>query len=317
MEIKLIEDWELIHGRRVDFTDFSSTYHFSKFWIHYCKEYHQNIFDLSFQVVDKDNIYAVIPFTKNNNVFSSFDLPLSIYIKKDLASEIKKTASKKIIEHLKKIREDNPQHNWRLSSDTLFLNWLWEESIKIENTLEFVIDLSLDESQIKQNIRKRYHSLINWGKKNLNSIVVDQNNFDENLLKGFHQFHIEVAQRETRSSRSWYLQFEMIKNGNAFAIMSYLNDDLVAASLILLGEKEAFYGVGAYNRELMADNKPLAHWNIFSAIINCKKIGLERFVVGSSSLDEKDPKIKNISKFKKGFTDNPVLKSNLILEDHL
>lgn len=290
------------------------SYHFNPLWISYCKEYDPGLRDLSFQIVEKNKCLAFIPLSFGNNTVASFDKPLSVFYHKELNGDQKRLVDKRIVERVQEIRIENQNCQTLLSNLPIFLNWVWEENIEVKNYFEFYIDLRNEFKLIEQSIRKSFRSLINWGKNNLNTIIVNREKFDEALLRDFHTFHINVAGRETRSKKSWDIQFEMIKQGSAFAIMSYLEEELVAASLILLGSKEAFYGVGAYNRDLMAQNKPLSHWNLYTAISKCKEIGLEYIILGSANINEIDSKTRGISKFKKGFTDTVRLKSSVLVD---
>ena len=162
-----------------------------------------------------------------------------------------------------------------------------------------VVDLSQPVQAIKANIRKSYKSLINWGMRNLYIDTLDSANASRERFDTVREFHIAVAGRETRSAETWQIQADMIAAGEAFCTLAYLNARLVAANLILLADA-AYYGVGVYERELMAEGKPLAHAPLYCAILRAKRAGLKTFVLG-----EVDPsgeaKRDGIAHFKRGF----------------
>ena len=78
------------------------------------------------------------------------------------------------------------------------------------------------------NVRKSYKSLINWGRKNLETKVFDASNMDGSVMEEFENFHIAVAGRRTRSHQSWMLQSKAVKEGMGFVVMGYLDGELHA-----------------------------------------------------------------------------------------
>jgi len=52
----------------------------------------------------------------------------------------------------------------------------------------------------------------------------------------------------------------------------------------------------------MAKNMPLAHNSLYNAIIFAKKNGIKNLYLGDIGIENKTEKEKNISKFKKGFS---------------
>jgi lipid II:glycine glycyltransferase (peptidoglycan interpeptide bridge formation enzyme) len=83
--------------------------------------------------------------------------------------------------------------------------------------------------------------------------------------------------------------------------LAYLDNLLVAGTLVLYGAEIAYYGVGVYDRTLMARNIAIAHYNMLYSIYYAKKIGLLEFDLGSLGNSENEKEI-NIFKFKSGFS---------------
>jgi lipid II:glycine glycyltransferase (peptidoglycan interpeptide bridge formation enzyme) len=98
------------------------------------------------------------------------------------------------------------------------------------------------------------------------------------------------------------LQFESIKKNEAYLLLGYLSNKLVSGSLILYGKTKAYYGVGVYDRKLMAENIAVGHSNILASIYHAKKIGLDTINLGYISSLCENEKEKNIYSFKSGFT---------------
>lgn len=186
---------------------------------------------------------------------------------------------------------------------------------KVSPLTAMSVDLTASSAAIKANLRKSYKSLTNWGKNNLSAVLINQEHACKDLFNEFKAFHIAVAGKKTRSDHSWQLQFEMILSGEAFVTLYYLDSKLVAGNLILLGQQRAFYGVGVYDRQLMAeDNLALSHWPLLDAITKCKNLGLTSFDLGRYSLDNDDVKLQQIASFKKGFATEMNIENTLTLE---
>lgn len=154
----------------------------------------------------------------------------------------------------------------------------------------------------KAGIRKSYKSLINWGSKNLDIQRVNQEFGDFRLLEQFMNFHIKIAGRQTRSSESWKLQYDMAKAGLGEMTLAYLDEKLVAASFFADYVNTTHYFTGVYERELF--DHGLSHYMVYDGICqsaargNSKKLTLEYF-----DTYENDPKMCNIQFFKKGFAE--------------
>lgn len=165
---------------------------------------------------------------------------------------------------------------------------------------EGIIPLDWAEDKILQSFRKSYRSLINWGKKELTSRILDRNSFTLDEMRAFMLFHQRVAGRVTRSERSWELQYEMVKEGQGFVILSEHKGNLVSACLVLHSQTEAHYAVGVYDRALMGENLPLGHYPLWLAVTHARGQGLKRFNLGDVGTGGGD-KDRAIALFKRGF----------------
>jgi len=164
-----------------------------------------------------------------------------------------------------------------------------------------MIDLHIQSDLIKTNVRKSYKSLINWGFHNLKLQVISGRDVELTEFIKFRDFHIHVAGRTTRSDESWMTQFEMLQQNKAYLVTGYYQDKLVAASYILHGSETAYYGIGVYDRELMAEDLPLSHYTLYFSILHAQKLGLLYFNMGNLDPGE-SAKSRSIALFKKGFT---------------
>jgi hypothetical protein len=97
--------------------------------------------------------------------------------------------------------------------------------------------------------------------------------------------------------------FETIAGGHGELSLSYATEGaLLCGVMTLEGERIAQYASGVYDRD--AFDRPLGHWPLFDAILRAKARGRSRFDLGQlPAADEPDAKVRNIGRFKRGFTD--------------
>jgi hypothetical protein len=271
-------------------------------------DYYQEYFGSEYQnhsiivVNDKGDALLVAYAYSKNQTLTHFEAPVTIIETNwDAQSEKQlayRTFNLKLNEHLVK-----HAFNRILFYDNPFLTAAYYSKIeKTQTEFASYIDLSLSEAELKSNIRKSYKSLVNWGEKNLRIELIDQDNADYEKFILFRDFHIRTAGRKTRSERSWDLQFESIKNQEAYLVLAFFEEKLVSGTLVLYGKQKAYYGVGVYDRELMAQNVAVAHYNMMYSIFHAKKIGLRQFDLGHHNEGAGNEKEVNIFHFKSGFT---------------
>ena len=175
-------------------------------------------------------------------------------------------------------------------------------SVKPKLCLSSVIFLNDDHDVIKRNYRKSYKSLINQCKREFEILVLDSENINDDYFWKFRDLHIKTAGRETRSKNSWEMQLKMIKMKNAFMVLGF-NDksELVTGGIFFYNKFHCYYGVGVSNRDMF--DKPLLHGIMDEAILKSKNLGCNIFELGDREVsnDSIDPKLINISNFKKGF----------------
>ncbi len=190
-----------------------------------------------------------------------------------------------------------------VNENFLFERYIGFEYLRSGMLVRSLVFPCLDYSETKSMLRKSYKSLINWGEKNLKTIILNDTNISEEIFESFRLFHIKVSGRETRSKETWDLQLAAILKKEAFLICCYISDHLVSAQYYIYGKKVAYYGVGVMDRDLMAQNLPLGHWPMIKAIKHLGELKVERLFLGSRQInDEINSKEEAIHKFKSGFT---------------
>lgn len=159
------------------------------------------------------------------------------------------------------------------------------------------LDLGID--NIKSHFRKSYRPLINAGLKKWTVDVQDSVTED---FERFHQLHIKVAGRVTRSEQSWALQQQMIADKKAFLVL--LKDeagDLIGGGFFTYNKTHCYYGVGVYRRDYFA--YPLGHVVQYKAIEYMIALGIQWYELGElhSTINQASDKLSSISDFKSGF----------------
>lgn len=166
------------------------------------------------------------------------------------------------------------------------------------------IDLSMPLEALHKGLTKAYKWAVNWGKKNLVTSVLDQTTMTAEHLAQFRRLHVEAAGRETRTTQSWTLQYDMVRSGEAFCVFAWMEGELVSAALFPHSKSHCFYGVSASRRSLF--DKPLSHGVIWTALLHAKLAGLRCFEMGEQLFPmspRPDPSRKElgISFFKRAF----------------
>ena len=167
---------------------------------------------------------------------------------------------------------------------------------------ELFLDLRPDMAEIKRNIRSSYKSLITGGMRIWSVGVLDF--VDQSIWNEFHQLHLRVSGRKTRSDETWALQLEEIGHRSAFLVyLKNSNGEMVGGGLFNFTRDEGVYAVGAYDRALF--DKPLGHVVQYRAIEELKKRGVRWYKIGSRPFHSETPsptdKEVSIGEFKQGF----------------
>jgi hypothetical protein len=201
---------------------------------------------------------------------------------------------------------DSPSLNFLEVSDhgclSEFSVSLLDEQFSATPVYKQVIDLTKDEEELRRAVRKSNKPHINWGDKNLSILTYDHSNVTPEIIEQFRQLHIAVAGKETRSSKSWDLQYKQIMENQAFLITGYLEDQLVTAALFLHSPQYCYYGVSVSIREMF--DKPLSHAILWRSVLEAKRRGCRNYEMGDlvdlypQGYSEKE---KNIADFKRSF----------------
>ena len=273
-------------------------YSYNSEHIEYYQEYFGNTYlNYSLVVYDKSNFYIAIQIYTNNDTVSYFGQPTHIISLDTVEQTILNVAFNDLF-----LKLDNLNAKYINTYDhPKVLHKYFNNVINVKNNTIATINLEQSATTIKSNLRKSYKSLVNWGEKNIEVEIYDKNNADEKKFSSFHQFHITVAKRITRSDQTWQKQFNAILQGKAVMLLGYYNEELVTAIYVNYGTTTAYYGVAVNDRELMGQNIPIGQVLLYQAILKAKSDGKKLFILGDVT-ETIDEKVNAISKYKMGFT---------------
>lgn len=280
-----------------------SDYYFTEKSLEYNREYFGTEYhDYSLIAFNKGTPVLALYAVFKEEIFEYYSWPITIHALKEAPPDTLNDAYKNVIACIESIAKRGVVKVLRYYDNAYFNSSLIHEISASKVQYHSIINLELSVEAIKSNVRRRYKSFINWGEKNLTTVLLDKENADYNLFLDYKNFHFETSGRKTRSDRSWEIQFEMIQNGSAFLTLCYLEKKLVSGNLCLHGHLTAFYGVGVNDRALMAEHLPIGHYPIFASILHAKKIGLKQFHMNKIEFNRADEKLNQLAVFKSGFT---------------
>ena len=279
-ELKISYESSVIEMAREKFTDlYCQSHAYNSESIGYreqiCKDKNVKYEHKSFVILDNDKpviLFQGIKIYNDKTDFNSFEGWPCIFIENNTL--VNKNNTKAFINEINKIIKNCNGQLWyrdflfngNLSSLSKFLLRNGGESKQFYTN---VIDLNLDESALKINLRKSYKSLINWGLNKLSPTIYNHKNIKIEHIDSFRELHKNAAGRETRSRESWIKQYEMIMDSKAFIVIGNYNNEMVTAGLFMHDSNVCYYGVSASKRDLF--DKPLFHSLMWKSILYSKK----------------------------------------------
>ena len=287
---------------------------YQNFRIDYLAKYHTqnytNIKDLSIVILSDNKPIGIWPliacFKKNSHFLFSNDQSITPPLFKTDCSS--KTIKKCLLESFNFLKNSGCNFNISIPyfGESKIMQWhqiclLNGMSSKINYNL--YVDLYKELDEIKKSFRKSYKPLIGVAKKLWTTVIHDKK-LTKCTWAEFKNLHYEVAGKKTRLDDTWDLQYENIKNDNAFFIS--LREDsskMVGGGYFELSPNEGKYEVGVYDRELF--DKPLGHIIQNTAIQELKRRGIRFYKIGRRFYESDNPqptdKELSISYFKEGF----------------
>ena len=182
---------------------------------------------------------------------------------------------------------------------SIFNNNFLDKNSEFNIINELYVDLSFSETIIRKNFRELHQRLLNKTYEDLNYEIIDNTNY-KNEIYEMEKMHIEVSGKRTRSSKSWEINAEMIKNNCAFLTKASNKKKVLSYYFFFLNKISTIYFSSVTYREYFKIYKNLGHTSIWNAIKYSRN--KSRFLyLGDENINSSTDKEKNIEFFKKGF----------------
>lgn len=264
--------------------------------------YHQNAYtDVSLAAFLGEKPIARLTLLKKENELSFFGFPGSVTLVPGLDPGVKNTVVGGLIKQVEEIASEMGGAVLKLEIGEDFARGLYPHPHQTHVHYYSGVDLNAPEASLRQCIRRRYRSMVNWGEKNLKTeILYGPEGLDR--FDAFRTLHLEVAGRVTRPASSWEIQKEQVKRKEAYVVLCTLDGAVVAGVLTICTPTAAYYGVAAANRAIMAEGKALGHWPMWCSLLHARKIGLKEYFTGYFPDADSSAKELSIIDFKLGFS---------------
>jgi hypothetical protein len=167
-----------------------------------------------------------------------------------------------------------------------------------------VIEVGRDIRELQKDIRHGHASDIDRARKFLTGEIITGETVTVELFDAYRKMHALAAGRVTRPARTFEIQYDLLKSGNAFLAGAKQDGEYVGFSYILMYKQGAYYA-SACNDPRVAD-LPIAHLLQWNSIEYLHSIGMRWYEIGwqrcmpslSGIWSEKEI---SISKFTRGF----------------
>ncbi|MDC0253279.1 hypothetical protein OAK75_00175 [Bacteriovoracales bacterium] len=259
---------------------------------------YQNPLNHSFLISQGDKEILLCPVYTESHRITHMDFPVKFFQSEEFLLD--KNLSRIISLELKNIQ---------VKSETKFIPVILTPSLTKAFFYKIIghdlyyraqVDLNLSSELLFKNLRKSFKSLVNWGKRNIDIKIISSENINHNSFVEFKDFYEGVSGKKKAQSE-WSSIKSQILNGTAFSVNGYIKNKLCSVSLFFVGEKEGYYGLGAYDKKLTEKKVPISQWPMFAGIIHLKKKMKNIVTLGVIYNSCQDKKELDIFHFKLGF----------------
>jgi len=277
--------------------------------VEYYLAYSQNIYsDKSFvYLVDNKPVAGVfLPIEKNGNEFTGS--VVGGYIHAPLLAD--NSIEKNTFLMIDEIARDNNLAKIMFSIDPLMYggnyNYLQRYNYLDTSILTYIIDLNISQDLLAV-CRKGHRNDIKkiLGDKNFEIFQIDKDNPDYSIHEEYRELHHKCAGRITRDKKTFDIQFEKLKQGNAVLFGLRYKNKNIAYSYFEHNSGKAIYSSSADDPDY--DEFSYYHALVFSAMEYLKKINVRYLDLSQPSSPSAQfnyypgEKELNIAFFKRGF----------------
>jgi FemAB family protein len=300
---------------QTNFVPYLNSFFRWKFNLEQILDKYKEVYDFSgiLRFNNEDIGFWPITYIKDINKFTSYGSNiLNPIFKKNIDKVFEKKICNSLFDILNElcnelnVKEFQTEENFHYQ-DLFISNWHtanlnYFPEIQIE--YQIYVNLKLGYEKIRSFYRKSYKSLINKSKKKLEVKILDIK--DKVKYFQFKNLHEIVSGKQTRSKKSWELNFSEIENLKSY--LFYVEDDsskIIGGTIINCSDYEAYYAIGAYDRSYYNDLYVSHLIQDFILDFLCKN-NFKWYNLGEydPASYKKNKKLYDISKFKMGFCTN-------------
>ncbi|PIR74183.1 MAG: hypothetical protein COU35_03945 [Candidatus Magasanikbacteria bacterium CG10_big_fil_rev_8_21_14_0_10_47_10] len=236
-----------------------------------------------------------------------------------LGDKQKKKAQKMLFEELDGLATDHGVKRCAVSYSPLMLCASERNTLKANPLVQFgfldtswisqcmLLDAPLD--SLKKGIRHGHQYDLKRGEKVLRTEIFDASVLTRDIYVQYENLHEKAAGRKTRSSLTFDMMENFIRDRNAFLIGAKQGENWVGFAYFYIYNKHAYLGSACNDPD--ASTLPIAHCIQWAAIeymhrqqVSSYEVGWQDY--GPTLLSVPSQKEIDISKFKRGFGGEPV-----------
>lgn len=290
-------------------------------WLKFISGYQSEpkVLNLSFFIEENNKLKAIIPLMletiKSNEKitrefsFSGWATPIPAF-HNSLSSPEKEKIYWIILNEIDRLAKKEKVSFSRFVMSPLSVNYLNKNTslhLKAFSSFDYfdipvysqILNLSKNLNEIKRNIRHGHKAAITKGEKTLTTAIFDSFNITPEIFDQYIGLYIKKFGAPKRSSSTFNIMFERIKNKNDFLVFAYQNKYPIGVSYFYAFKNNAFYGSACNDPNIK--NVPISHTIQWTAIKWMKEKKINFYEIGYQPYQSPNDKQLNISHFKKGF----------------
>lgn len=172
-----------------------------------------------------------------------------------------------------------------------------------KSSLTQMIDLSLEENELKSMIRKGHKSNIKRGKYQIE--FYDNTNMKQEVIEEYKRIYELDAGKVTRNSQMYQHYYNFVKDGKGIVALAKKDGENVAVLIATFYKGTAYYSSYAEMTEEL-DGIPVGHQLQWNTMLELKRRKIHYYeigeqVFGNYEKGSEEAKLVNISNFKHGF----------------
>lgn len=202
------------------------------------------------------------------------------------------------------LRSD-PLINFQQKNPFFNYNYLLKYNYMDNSSLTQLIDLRKEEKELYADVRKGHKSDIKKGDKKYTVDIYDRETITGEEIEWYRRIYEADAGKVTRNSQLYLYYLRFIQAGMGVLAIARLQDEPVAVMIVTFFHKTAYYSSYGELTDCL-EGVPAGHSMQWRMIRYLKSIGIESYeigeqVFGDTHYSSPEQKLKDISRFKRGF----------------